>query len=78
MAFERYDNPPEHVFFRLLEPFSKNGGYKSECPYCEDKGVLLFSRDQTTGELLPTDRCSLCGQLFIYDDFEFVKKTGGR
>ncbi len=68
-------NPPEHVNFYELLPYS--GSFKSLCPFC-DKGLLPVSRNQESGELLPADRCLLCGQLVIYDDFELMKKFNGR
>lgn len=75
-VFQNHDKPPRHVFFYFLEPFDNVSNFRCECPECGD-GVLTMQRDQSTGELMDVDCCSFCGQHFIFDDIEFVRKAGG-
>ena len=48
----------------------RSGGseFRSVCPVCKE-GVLLVQRDRETLEIINTDRCIICGQAFIYEDF---------
>lgn len=72
--FQNYEKPPRHVFFYFLVPFDRVSNFRCECPDCD--GCLTMQRDHN-GELMNVDRCSMCGQQFIFDDIEFVKKAGG-
>jgi len=67
-------NPPREVYHAELEP-ADDGLYKSMCPVCGE-GILLVMRGQSNLELLDTDRCILCGQTYIYQDIEEMKKPG--
>ena len=73
--FHNGDKPPLHVNFYFLKRFDTSN-FRCECPECGE-GVLTMQRDLGTGELMNTNRCSLCGQQFIFDDIEFVRKAGG-
>ncbi len=74
--FVNFDNPPRHVFFYMLDRFDEVSNFRNECPECGD-GVLTMERNTDTGELLNKDSCCSCGQHFIYDDIELVKRAGG-
>lgn len=68
--------PIKHVRHSELERFCKDSGFKSVCPICQ-QGILLVHRDLTengNSELLEFDYCTLCGQRFIYDDIESLRK----
>jgi hypothetical protein len=67
---------PIHVNFYSLQRYNEESSFKNVCPTCPD-GMLLMSRDTTTGELLPSDCCVACGQVVIYDDIEEVRKQHG-
>jgi len=45
--------------------------FKSECPKCRE-GTLPVTRDQKTLKVIAEDYCLLCGQRFIYTDFERI------
>lgn len=49
--------------------------WASECPKCS--GVLTVARDKDTFELLPFDRCVLCGQRVEYLDIEDMRRKDG-
>ena len=50
--------------------------YRSQCPEYVS-GVLLVVRGQKNFQLLKEDMCILCGQKFIYSDFnEIVHEKG--
>ena len=53
----------QHTTLKRLD----DGPFKSWCPVC-DKGVMLVSRIPTTMRLSALDRCTLCGQAFVYED----------
>jgi DNA-directed RNA polymerase subunit RPC12/RpoP len=72
----KWDDPPIHICFYLLDRFDDHCNFRNECPECGD-GVLTMTRNTETGELLAEDMCILCGQRFIYDDIELVKKARG-
>ena len=59
---------PIHVNHADLERMG-DSIFKSVCPKCKD-GVLLVNRDQRTLGIVKKDRCILCAQSFIYDDFK--------
>lgn len=67
---------PIHVNFYSLQRYSEESNFKNVCPSCKD-GILLMSRDNATGELLPNDFCVQCGQVVIYDDIDEVRKRHG-
>ena len=46
--------------------------FRSECPKCKD-GILPVTRDQKTLKIIAEDYCLLCGQRFIYEDFETIQ-----
>jgi hypothetical protein len=56
-----------HVQHSDLKRFTEDSAYRSYCPICE-AGVLLVHRDPKTFALARWDRCTFCGQGFIYDD----------
>lgn len=47
--------------------------FKSECPKCKD-GILPVTRDPKTLKIIAEDYCLLCGQHFIYEDFERIPR----
>ncbi len=49
--------------------------YRSKCPTC-NKGILLVQRNMETGEIVPLDICTLCGQRYIYTDIDELIKRG--
>lgn len=49
--------------------------FKSECPKCK-KGILPVTRDPNTLKVIAEDYCLLCGQHFIYTDFERIADNG--
>jgi len=51
--------------------------FRSDCPICEG-GLLLGERAKDSYKLLSEDRCTLCGQRFIYTDMEEFMKGGQR
>lgn len=57
---------PVQVSHTQLERVSDESLFRSWCPVCE-KGILLVSR-LDTGGLSRVDRCTLCGQLIVYED----------
>jgi hypothetical protein len=51
-------------------------GVASVCPVCKE-GVLCVTRHEVTYVILARDCCTLCGQVFVYDDVaEIVKRAG--
>lgn len=46
--------------------------YRSQCPVCK-VGLLLMERDRITFQLKETDRCTHCGQSFIYEDIQEIR-----
>ncbi len=70
-------NDPVNVrFFNLIAANAgENGtfGHKSVCPSCYE-GTLMMHRNSDTGELMAEDVCTLCGQRFVYDDIEKIRK----
>lgn len=67
---------PIHINFYSLQRYDKDANFKNVCPLCPD-GILIMSRDSATGQLHPKDCCMDCGQVFIYDDIEEVRKRHG-
>jgi hypothetical protein len=58
---------PVHVMHASLKRYSEDSDYLSHCPVC-GTGILLVARNQSTFELVRWDRCTFCGQSFLYDD----------
>ena len=73
MSMAHVNNAPLHVKHAELLRALYDSPFKRGCPSCDD-GMLLVMRDQKTFELLAEDRCVLCGQRFIYDDIEEMRK----
>jgi predicted RNA-binding Zn-ribbon protein involved in translation (DUF1610 family) len=73
MSMAHINDPPKHVKHAELVSLSYDSIYKKVCPACDD-GMLLVTRNQKTLELSAEDRCILCGQQFIYDDIEEMRK----
>jgi len=71
-AYSRVNEEPIHVKHADLTRSEADSMFKSECPVCD--GMLLVARDQRTFELRAEDRCILCGQRFVYDDIEELRK----
>ena len=67
---------PIHVNFYSLQQYDEQASFKNVCPSCPD-GILLMARNIETGELLEGDCCVVCGQIFVYDDIEQVRKQHG-
>jgi hypothetical protein len=67
------DEPKQVVKHASLTRASENSPFRSDCPQCKF-GILLVNRNQDTFELLPEDRCLLCGQLFEYSDIVDMKR----
>jgi len=67
MTAENIGKPPVRVRHSELERASSESMFRSWCPVCQ-KGLLLVGRDQETLELTRVDRCTTCGQLFVYED----------
>jgi hypothetical protein len=57
---------PLRVYHSALKR-STSSAYLSDCPKC-DEGVLPCCRDSGTFKLINVDRCTLCAQVFIYED----------
>jgi hypothetical protein len=68
--------PPVHVRHSELER-TDSSIYRSFCPVCKG-GLLLVRRDPETIELMAEDNCIGCGQAFIYDDIEEMRKIDHR
>jgi uncharacterized protein (DUF983 family) len=66
-SLPNFNKPPIHVMHSDLRRTSEETAYRSFCPTC-GKGVLFVFRDQTTFRLNRLDRCTYCGQSYIYDD----------
>ena len=66
-----YSAAPIHVKHAELER-SDESPYRSVCPACKE-GVLLVGRDDEM-KLMAVDNCILCGQTFVYDDIEEMRK----
>jgi predicted RNA-binding Zn-ribbon protein involved in translation (DUF1610 family) len=49
---------------------------RRDCPACGE-GLLLLSRDWKTGRLQPEDRCTLCGQRFLFLDIDELRAQEG-
>ncbi len=68
-AGENLGRDPVHIRHEDLTRVSDNSPFRSWCPVC-GKGILLVGR---AGNLLKrVDRCTLCGQLVIYDGDEIA------
>lgn len=67
---------PLYVNFYELERYD-DSSFRSNCPVCHS-GLLTMIRCSDTGQLLQQDNCVLCGQLFIYNDIDLVRKKHGR
>lgn len=53
-----------HADLRRVSPASP---FKCWCPECKD-GILPVCRQQSSGALINVDRCTQCGQQFLYTD----------
>jgi hypothetical protein len=67
------DKPPIRVSHAKLERDSANSAFRSVCPVCPcpddmGPGTLPVARDPKTFAIINIDRCTLCGQQFIYTD----------
>ena len=80
-----FNNPPKRVRHDSLERYDMaafisgtrtRSNLRSSCPVCED-GVLAIYRDVETLRLLAEDRCSSCGQQFIYTDIQELRACDG-
>jgi hypothetical protein len=72
----RHNREPIHVRHAELIRTGESG-YRSNCPVCK-KGVLLVRRNpKNPVEIEELDNCVLCGQTFIYDDIEDLRKPKG-
>jgi hypothetical protein len=72
MVAENIDKEPIKVKHSSLTRFG-DSLFKSECPACE-KGLLLVNRDMETLQVIATDRCIMCGQMFIYEDIDIMRQ----
>jgi hypothetical protein len=72
-------NEPTHVrYANLTRAFPDSNA--SLCPLCHANGrdgLLLLERDRTTLLLVNRDSCTLCGTLFVYDDFATIQALYG-
>lgn len=62
------NEPVMHVNHSDLERADDESMFRSNCPVCK-QGVLLVSRNFVDFNIIPEDRCLLCGQSFYYDDY---------
>lgn len=68
-------NKPPHVFHRELKNTHKDGSpFRKDCPVCKS-GVLRVRREENTFELDEQDYYINCGQPFIYDDIEEMRRA---
>lgn len=63
---------PVKVLHAKLQPYLSTSA--RECPVCND-GLLLLHRDKKTFKMQRRDRCTVCGQLVIYQDDEVRGET---
>lgn len=74
---ERHNWPqqrePKRVRHSDLKRYSDDSAYKSVCPECGE-GILGMRRDRQKFELEHWDNCPSCGQVFIYEDIEELRK----
>lgn len=64
---------PKIVTHKDLERYSPHSILKSKCLKCTD-GMMLMVRNDQTFELNADDYCVYCGQQYIYEDIEDVRK----
>lgn len=64
------NNPPRRVRWKELERAS-DSAFRSTCPAC-NSGVLLVRRCLCFEHFSCFDRCTECGQVFIYEDEEIL------
>ena len=77
MTGSQIDVSPIQVKHSELDRDSSNSIYRSECPVCKI-GILLVRRDDDSFVLKAEDRCILCGQKFVYDDIDEMRKKDFR
>ncbi len=74
MKPKNIDNKPIKIYHKNLERYDEESIFKSICPICEN-GLLLLARGKETFKLLSHDRCTLCGQIFIYEDINELRES---
>ena len=67
---------PIRVNFYSLKCYDEECNFRNICPSCPD-GILAMTRNSETGELSENDCCLECGQVFVYDDIDEVRKKHG-
>ena len=50
--------------------------FRSVCPVCNE-GCLLVKRHSQTFKIQADDHCILCGQQYIYEDIDDLRKRAG-
>lgn len=70
LAGENLNKPIQRVRHADLQRVSTESPFRSWCPVC-DQGILLVRREDLPGtRLCKLDNCSMCGQLFLYEENE--------
>lgn len=64
---------PIKVKHSELKRASEHSQLKSDCPSCP-AGILAMRRNPVTHHLEDWDSCLGCGQIFIYEDIEQVRR----
>ena len=68
---ENLDKKTRLISHASLERVSDDNKFRSWCPVC-NQGILLVSRDPSLTSVSRRDRCTMCGQAFLYEDSHIV------
>ena len=77
LAGVNIEEPVIAVDHATLECADDSSWWRRVCPKCK-LGTLLVRRDAKTYVLSAEDRCVLCGQSFVYNDIEGMRKKDGK
>jgi len=77
LAGVNIEEPIMAVDHATLEHADSFSYWRRNCPKCK-VGELLVMREDVTYALSGADRCVLCGQRFVYNDIEDLRKKDGR
>ncbi len=67
MSGENLKAEPMRVAHADLRRVNSASQFKCWCPKCKE-GILLVCRQQSSGTLINIDRCTRCGQQYLYTD----------
>lgn len=69
------ENPVQHIKHKELKLATPESSlYKTVCPACNFGWLLIYRNPKPPHELMPGDQCKFCGQQYIYDDIDDLRK----